>query len=282
MLRSCPGRMALLAQTLVAGVALGIVLKSMTSPAVYTRDLEQEYVTARALRDGVSIFTPITELSSRYLPVATDNFSHPSPHPPLLALLAIPLTFLSLPRRVACWLAVNVCLLLDIGRRSSLSPSASLALAAWPPLWAVLVLGQLEVVVLALALLAWKSAERHADFTAGVPIGVAARRRRARAAGHDLPRPRTPSTPSRAPRTSMPATPSASPSGPCGPWNGKATASSSSARRDFRAGGLSSRPATEVHRTHAMRASPRTSQTDPATVAVCGTISGVTCVLAKR
>jgi len=151
-----------------------MVVKSTFSPAVYTRDLQEEYLTASALRDGRDILTPVSELSGRYFPVATDNFTHPNPHPPVLAALALPLTLVSFPVSLRCWIAVNLCVLLWLGRRLSLSPTASLALAAWPPLWAVLVLGQLELVIVALAVLAWSQASEERDARAGMLLGVTA------------------------------------------------------------------------------------------------------------
>jgi hypothetical protein len=161
-------------QAIVAGIAIGMVVKSTFSPAVYTRDLQEEYLTASALRDGGDILTPVSELSGRYFPVTTDNFTHPNPHPPILAALALPLTFLSFPASLRCWIAVNLGVLLWLGRRLSMSPTASLALAAWPPLWAVLVLGQLELVIVALAVQAWSDASEERDGRAGIFLGVAA------------------------------------------------------------------------------------------------------------
>ena len=163
-----------LAQVVIAGIAIGLVLKSTSSPAVYTRDLQEEYLAASALRDGRDIFTPVSELSRHYFPVETDNFTHPSPHPPILAALALPLTLMPFPVSLRCWIAVNLCVLLWLGRRLSLSPTASLALAAWPPLWAVLALGQLELVIVALAVQGWSHARDGHDGRAGIFLGVAA------------------------------------------------------------------------------------------------------------
>jgi hypothetical protein len=54
-------------------------------PGAYWRDLQVEYLTASVWRDGLNIFTPLTELPAGYFPVATHNFLHPSPHPPVAA-----------------------------------------------------------------------------------------------------------------------------------------------------------------------------------------------------
>jgi hypothetical protein len=159
---------------IIAGIAIGMLVRSTMSSAVYTRDLQEEYLTAYAFRDGRDILTPVATLSDSYFPAGTDNFVHPSPHPPILAVLGLPLTVLSFPAALRCWIGINICVLLWVGRRLSLSPAASLALAAWPPVWAVLALGQLELIIVALALKAWGDAADGRDGRAGAVLGVAA------------------------------------------------------------------------------------------------------------
>src|SRR5262249_43080166 len=122
-----------LVQGCLAGLALGTLVTSARAPAAYRTDLQVEYLTASAWRDGGSIFTPLTELSARYFPVATDNFPHASPHPPVLAPLGLPLTWLPFPVTVFLWLLVNVALLVRVGRWLGLSVLGSLTLLAWPP-----------------------------------------------------------------------------------------------------------------------------------------------------
>ncbi len=74
-------------QACLAGVALGSLVVGALPPRSYNKDLQQQYLSARALRDGIDVFTPVSELSARYLPATTDTFPHPGPHPPVLALL---------------------------------------------------------------------------------------------------------------------------------------------------------------------------------------------------
>src|SRR5262249_6313611 len=129
---------------------------------------------ASAWRDGRSVFTPITELSALYFPVATDNFPHPSPHPPVLAPISRPLTLLPFPLTALLWLLLNVMLLLRVGQWSNLSVRGSLALLAWPPLWWMLYIGQLELLILVLAMLGWRAAGAGSDWRAGLWLGLAA------------------------------------------------------------------------------------------------------------
>jgi hypothetical protein len=162
------------AQACLAGVALGTLVAGSRPPNAYSKDLEQEYLTASAWRDGQSVFTPLTELSARYFPVSTDNFPHPSPHPPVLAPLSLPLTWLPFPVIVFLWLFVNVALLVRVGRWLGLSVVGSLALLAWPPLWWMVNIGQLELLILVLAMLGWRAAEAGRDWRAGLWLGLAA------------------------------------------------------------------------------------------------------------
>jgi hypothetical protein len=128
---------------------------------------------ARALRDGVDIYTPVAELSKRYFPVATTNFPHPTPHPPLLALLFVPLTLVPFPVVVGLWLALDVALVVVAARWLGLTPLAGLALLAWPPLWWTVDIAQLEVVMLVLLMLGWRAAECGREWRAGLWLGTA-------------------------------------------------------------------------------------------------------------
>jgi len=160
-------------QACLAGVALGSLVVGALPPRSYNKDLQQQYLSARALRDGIDVFTPVSELSARYLPATTDTFPHPGPHPPVLALLSVPLTLLPFPVIVPLWLGLNLVLLTTVGRWVGLSTRTSLALAAWPPLWCLLYIGQLELVILTLALLGWRCAAAGRDGRAGSWLGLA-------------------------------------------------------------------------------------------------------------
>ena len=161
-------------QTSLAGIALASLLPGLLPPGVYRKDFQVEYLTAWAWREGTDIFAPLTELSARYFPLPTDQFAHPSPHPPVLALLCVPLTFLPFPLVATLWLAFNVFLLLAVGRWLGFWAPGSLALALWPPLLNVLSIGQFELLILALTMLGWRAAAAGRDWRAGLWLGVAA------------------------------------------------------------------------------------------------------------
>src|SRR3989449_8074228 len=163
-----------LTQACLAGVALGSLLSGALPPRSYNKDLQEQYLSARAWRDGINLSTPVSELAARYLPATTDTFPHPDPHPPVLALLSVPLTLLPFPVIVPLWLALNLVMLTTVGRALGLSTRTSLALAAWPLLWCLLYIGQLELLILTLALLGWRCAAAGHDGRAGSWLGLAA------------------------------------------------------------------------------------------------------------
>lgn len=154
--------------------AIALLIYGSLPPLSYSRDPQVEYLSARALRDGLDIFTPTLELARRYLPVATTNFDHPNPHPPALALLFVPASYLPLPALVLAILALNVVAMLAIGRALRLPLGKSLMLLAWPPVFWLASIGQYELFVVLLAILAWRAAEAGNDWRAGLWLGAAA------------------------------------------------------------------------------------------------------------
>ena len=164
-----------LAQTFFAGVALVILAARSLPPLCYTnKELLGEYLTALALRDRVDVFTPLTDLSALYFPVVNTFFPHPNTHPPVLTLAAVPLTLLPYPVITYLWLALNVAVLVAVGRWLGFSVHGSLALMAWPPVWMVLDMGQWELILLALVLVGWRAADAGRDWRAGACLGLAA------------------------------------------------------------------------------------------------------------
>jgi hypothetical protein len=169
-------RLRIDAQIFLALLALIVLFWRAGSPFVFPKDLQEDYLAAVALRHGSDLLRPLSDLEITYLPEQAAVYvlyPHPSPHLPVLAVLDLPLTLLPYPAVVVLWLTLNVGLLLWIGRSLGLSPVASLALAAWPPVFMVLDYGQWELVVLGLILLAWRQARAGRDRRAGILLGVA-------------------------------------------------------------------------------------------------------------
>jgi hypothetical protein len=126
---------------------------------VYQKDFAQEYLLARAIRDGVDPYQPIQVLGARYVDiVGYFDKQHPTPHPPTVGLLALPLGWLSYPAAVRVWFGFElVCLLAAIGMLVRASrvpiplrslPLVGVALVLWPPLTLEIGLGQLMLPLL--------------------------------------------------------------------------------------------------------------------------------------
>ena len=162
-----------IAKAFITAVALVLLVYTSMPARCYWKDLQQEYLTAWALRDGIDIFTPLNELSARYFPVTT-SAPDSSPHPPFLALVSLPLTLMPFPVVVMLWLAINIALLIAVGRWLGLSVQGTLFPLAWPPLLFVLHVGNFELLILALAMLGWRAAAAGRDMHAGLWLGIAA------------------------------------------------------------------------------------------------------------
>lgn len=134
-----------------------------TDATMFNKDFGQEYLLARAIRDRVDPYQPIQVLAARYVQ-ATGYLDkeHPTPHPPTVGLLALPLGFLSYSAAVRAWfffelgcLVALVTLLTRAGSlpfRVRIAPVLALALVVWPPITLELGLGQLMLpLVLGLA-----------------------------------------------------------------------------------------------------------------------------------
>lgn len=163
-----------IAQACIAGAGLAALIFGSLPPQCYTKDINQEYLTAWALRDGIDILTPVNELSARYFHASIYASPHPNPHPPFLALVFLPLTWVPFPIIVMLWLALNIALLIAVGRFLGFSVQGTLPLLAWPPLWALLYLGNFELMILAFAILGWRAAAARCDVQAGLWLGIAA------------------------------------------------------------------------------------------------------------
>lgn len=163
-----------LLQFFLAGVTLVILTLGSLAPFSYNRDLSQDYLSARALRDGRDVFTRTTDLSVDYFPDRATHMTHPNPHPPFLVVLMLPLSFVPYEVVYPLGLAVNVLLLILVGRWLGFSWTGRLALAAWPPIWWVLFQDQFEIALLVLAMLGWRAASSGHPSRAGFLLGLAA------------------------------------------------------------------------------------------------------------
>src|SRR5260370_37798132 len=153
-------RLGLIALAMAAGIGTFFTGSLFPSEAlIYDKDFGQEYLLARAIRAGVDPYLPIEVLAERFVQVTGYLAKvHPTPHPPTVGLLALPLGYLSFPDAVRTWfefelvclLAVVILLIRGAGLpfRLRIAPFLALALVAWPPITLELGLGQLMLPLL--------------------------------------------------------------------------------------------------------------------------------------
>lgn len=134
---------------------------SLAPSRIYEKDFLSPYLMARALLDGADPHAPLPDLARTYLGIPDYSyFSHPSPHPPLMALLFLPLGFLSYKAAFFLWLAVEAgCLVAFLlllrnwfGKELS-APRAALALTyivSWSPFQVEMRWGQFNLLLLLL------------------------------------------------------------------------------------------------------------------------------------
>jgi hypothetical protein len=137
-------------------------------------NFQADYFPALALRTGGDPLASLSDLARLYVPTFLDPIPHASPHPPLVDLIVLPLTFLPYDIARAVWVMLSAALLVWVGRRLGFSWLGAAALMAWPPAIEALDAGDWEIVLLALAVLGWQAAEANRPGRAGLWFGLAA------------------------------------------------------------------------------------------------------------
>ena len=162
---------------------LQLSLTSLLRPLVFRKDFIQEYLLARAVLNGVDPYLPLPELASRFLgPLPNSVLQHPTPHPPAVALISLPLGVLSYEQAAAAWLLFEIIcnvaaiylLLLWFDRRPGLVLTSFVALAAlgWNPFFEELITGQLMTLLLLLLTGAWLALRAEHTIRGGMLLGL--------------------------------------------------------------------------------------------------------------
>ncbi len=145
------------------------------------KDIIQEYLVARAILDGIDPYLSQQELAKRFLDQTTNFLPHPTPHPPVLALLFLPLGLMNYKNMAIGWylfeiicfiVAVYVLLkLLDglLGIRHKIL--IYLIALSWSPFQDELAYGQLMILMLILLISAWQALCLNNNIKGGVLIG---------------------------------------------------------------------------------------------------------------
>ncbi len=173
----------LLSILVLGGVGLYLGVLSLALPYVYMKDFIQEYLLGRATLEAVNPYLPLPELAERFIEaLPTPIFPHPTPHPPFVALIALPLGFLTYQQAAIVWflfelalIGTSTYLLLKIQLKKV--PLTTLVLTffvslAWYPFREEIVTGQLMSLILALVTATWWAVEEERFGLAGIFLGL--------------------------------------------------------------------------------------------------------------
>ncbi len=178
-------RWGVVALAIAVGLAaLKLPLESLLPEHAFRKDFLQEYLLVKAIADGVDPYLPTAVLAERYLgALPRAVFPHPTPHPPPVGLLLLPLALFNYSTAAAVWFGLElVCLLVSVcvlGRalETRLSTWATLgiaaALLAWYPFSFELAFGQLMIPMLAVLSGAWLALRTGRSALGGALVGLA-------------------------------------------------------------------------------------------------------------
>ncbi len=158
---------------------------SLRPPYCYHKDFVQDYVIAAAVLAGTDPYRPVNELVRLLLPDPVPlDLPHPSPHPPFMVLLTLPLGALGYEKAAAVWLALElVCLAVVAvaiaswwgGGPPKVLPALMvwLAILGWSPVREELLVGQHSALLLAVLTVGWLSGLDARPLRAGCLLGSA-------------------------------------------------------------------------------------------------------------
>lgn len=165
-------------------VALKGAATSLLPNKVGGKDFVQTYTLARAILDRVDPYLPTDVLAKRYLGhVPFAAWPHPTPHPPALGVLLLPIAFLDYATAATVWFVFElICLVVSAhflvhGFSAQLSRLAvlcvAIALVAWHPVATEMFMGQLQLPMLALLAGAWLALRKGWPGLGGALVGLA-------------------------------------------------------------------------------------------------------------
>ena len=158
--------------------------KSFSAPYIFQKDFIQEFLISKAVLGGVDPYLPLPILADRYMGQVPDMvFQHPTPHPPPVDLLCLPLGWLSYEHAAILWflfelisISASVVLLLrwlGVVKRVELALLSALLILVWTPISSELVRGQVNALLFVLLVVAWQALRSGKDIQGGILIGSA-------------------------------------------------------------------------------------------------------------
>jgi len=177
-------RMLVIAIGILGLLSLAISTQSLLPHNSIRKDFVQEYLLAKAVLTGIDPYTPLPELADRLIgPLPNLIFQHPSPHPPPVILLSLPLGWLTYQQAAIVWFAFELsCILVSVylllqwsGMRANLMLVliCTLFALAWSPFRQELTVGQLMTLNLALLIGSWQMLRAGKEIRGGILLGCA-------------------------------------------------------------------------------------------------------------
>lgn len=162
-------------------------LKSLKPELVYKKDIIQEYLLAKAVLSGVDPYLPCPELAQRFVGSVPYNMVlHPTPHPPPVAVLSLPLALVSYPQAAIIWFILEFvgilifCYLMIIwnSETNGLStvlyvPLMIFVLLSWSPFLIELFYGNVSIPLMFLIAGGWQALRSGRNLQSGLLIGSA-------------------------------------------------------------------------------------------------------------
>lgn len=158
--------------------------QSFSVPNIFRKDIIQEFLISKSVLGGVDPYLPVQILADRYMgPLPILVLPHPTPHLPPVALLCLPLEWLSYEHAAIVWfffelicLSVSIVFLLrwlGVEKRVVLASLSALLILVWAPITSELVLGQLNALLFVLLVGAWQALRSGKDIQGGILLGSA-------------------------------------------------------------------------------------------------------------
>jgi len=177
-------RMLVIATGILGLLSLIFSIQSLLPQNIFRKDFIQEYLLAKAVLAGIDPYAPLPELANRLIgPLPNLIFPHPSPHPPPVILLSLPLGWLTYQQAAIVWFAFELaCILVSVylllqwsGMRPNLMfvLSCTLLALAWSPFRQELTVGQLMTLNLALLIGSWQMLRAGKEIRGGILLGCA-------------------------------------------------------------------------------------------------------------
>jgi hypothetical protein len=160
-------------------------INSLKEDFIYTKDIAQEYVLAKAIWAREDPYRPILEMLRDYVRSDIADFEalpHPTPHPPSLALFLLPVGLLDYTTFVYLWLIIEYALLvaaiyyllkwINIQNLRFWTLVFTSVLVGWIPVTLDLCFGQFSIPLLFLLSWFWLTLRAGKNMAAGALLGI--------------------------------------------------------------------------------------------------------------